>query len=182
MKKIFHQKIERFLKKEKNLLAFDFWNYNQNLELENSLKNYKFSVKNTPISLFKVFNKLKKRNLYEFNDFLDFLEKNQLWSEKESLEYSINHYITKYGPLKIQALLRKKGYRKEKIKETLQSISKDIWMKYALQHIRFNHSKFKNLESKELKKKIISFLKAKGYTKSIIHHVLKNKKIDKSFF
>jgi hypothetical protein len=93
------QDFKNFIEKENNLIKFDFKKYKNNRLLEFSLKKYIFTSKHTPLEIYKKFLQFKdlKKQL-TFDEFLTYLQEQELWDSKKSIEmrskkrFTINLY------------------------------------------------------------------------------------------
>lgn len=174
MKKLSKKEFNKYLQKKDNILNFDFKAYFQDSNLENHIKKYKFTKSTTPVRILKIFNKFFKDNLITFGEFLNYLERNQIWNENQSLEFYLKKYIEKYGPLKIEYILKKENYNEEKIKIALNSISHQVWLNYAKENYNKIKEKLKKENPEILKRKIIQKLTYLGYTEEIIDELIRD--------
>lgn len=174
MEKNNKNKFNKYLQKKDNIYDFDFKAYHQDSNLENFIKKYKFKKGTTPIQILKIFNKFIKENSITFNDFLNYLERNQIWNENQSIEFYLKKYIRKYGPLKIQYILNKENYSEEKIRIALTSIPNQIWLKYAKENYNKIIEKLKKENPEIVKRKIIQKLIYLGYPEEIIYEIIEN--------
>ena len=176
------QDFKNFIEKENNLIKFDFKKYKNNQLLELSLKKHIFSWKNTPLEIYKKFLQFKDlTNHLTFDEFLNYLQEQQLWDSKKSIEMRLKFYLRKrYGYHKLLELLKKDLYNEEEIKNQLNNIPKDFWTSQIndiIETIKKNHH---NQEKQKLQKKIYNKLVYLGYRENEIQEIIQENSIDEN--
>ncbi len=175
------QDLKNFIEKENNLIKFDFKKYKNNQLLELNLKKHIFSSKNTPLEIYKKFLQFRDlTNDLSFDEFLNYIQEQQLWDSKKSIEMRLKFYLRKkYGYHKLLELLKKDLYNEEEIKNQLNNIPKDFWINQIneiIDSIKKNH---RNQETK-LPKKIYNKLVYLGYRENEIQEIIQENSIDEN--
>ncbi|GIX41047.1 MAG: hypothetical protein KatS3mg129_0780 [Leptospiraceae bacterium] len=171
--------LQSFIEKKGNLIQFNFKKFKNNQLLKFHLNKKYFNTNYTPLQIKKKFyNNLKEINeKINFEDFLHYLNEENLWNENDSILSRIKYYLNKqYGFYKISETLKQELYNENLIQEQLNSISPEIWNN-QINHIIEKIKKSNNSLAKEkLQKKIYNKLQYLGYREEEIYNAMKSLK------
>jgi SOS response regulatory protein OraA/RecX len=176
------QDFKNFIEKKNNLIKFDFKKYKNNRLLEFSLKKHIFTSKHTPLEIYKKFLQFKDlTNQLTFDEFLNYLQEQELWDSKKSIEMRLKFYLQKkYGYHKLLELLKKDLYNEEEIKNQLNDIPPDYWNSQIRDIIESLKKNNPNMEKQKLQKKIYNKLVYLGYRENEIQETIKENSIDEN--
>ncbi|MCS7205706.1 MAG: RecX family transcriptional regulator [Leptospiraceae bacterium] len=167
-----------FLRKEKNVYHFDFKRFqNQDFYQYVVSKLSKISPSTPPSSILKKLRKMdlnEQKNLsFDFQDFLKYLENQNLWNYKTSLKLRMQLHLENHlGYHKIKFLLLQEGYHEEHIQEELANIPSEFWKNKALQVLKSLQKSLSNIPPTKRKQKIYNKLLYLGFREEEIEEII----------
>lgn len=169
--------LNKLITKKDNLLIVKFSEFTNTKKTLEILDKIRFHNKLTPLDIKSKIEKLLQnddsKDTFNFNEILEYLQKENLWSEVDSIEFQIKRLLNKsYGYNKIYEKLKSLLYNEDLITKKLNEITINRWIEIG-KTILNKIIKKQNIDDK-LKHKIFKKLQYEGFRDEEINEILKS--------